>query len=469
MLTKVKNYAEKYQMFSSEDCVITGISGGADSVCLLLVLLELQKEIGFKIVAVHVNHGLRGKEADADETFVKRICNERGVPVETYYADVAAIARERKQSTEEAGREVRREFFEQARIKYAGTKIALAHHQNDNAETFLFRLARGTGLKGLGGIAPVKGRFIRPLLCVNRGEIEEYLREYSISFCSDASNESDEYARNRIRNHLIPFMQTELNEQTIGHINETMEQMRLTQEYLEQQAETYITECVSQSEYGYLVAEDKYRDLPKVLKPLLLRQVIVMICQKEKDIESVHLKNVHELFDKQTGRKIDLPYQMEARRVYEGVEIGQRKQSREIAFEEIFFDLSMEKATYHWKNYNISCCILNKMQIDGETLEKSHTKRFDCDIIKHGVSIRTRRQGDYITIHPDGRTQKLKAYFINEKIPQEERDKILLIADGSHILWIVGHRVNYAYQTNEKTNRVLEIHIDEGEENGRDN
>ena len=185
MLTKVKKYAEKYQMFSSKDCIIAGISGGADSVCLLLVLLELQKEIGFGVVAVHVNHGLRGRDADADEVFVKRLCKERGVTLETYHADVARIANERKQSTEEAGRDVRREFFEQARIKHGGTKIALAHHQNDNAETFLFRLARGTGLKGLGGMAPVKEQFVRPLLCVNRREIESYLRKHNIVYCID--------------------------------------------------------------------------------------------------------------------------------------------------------------------------------------------------------------------------------------------------------------------------------------------
>lgn len=469
MFTKVKNYAEKYHMFSSKDCVIAGISGGADSVCLLLVLLELQKEIGLDVVAVHVNHGLRGAEADADETYVKRLCEERGVTLETYHADVASIAKERKQSTEEAGREVRREFFEQARIKHGGTKIALAHHQNDNAETFLFRLARGTGLKGLGGMAPVKEHFVRPLLCVDRGEIEAYLREHHIAYCTDISNESDEYARNRIRNHVIPFMQTELNAKTICHMNETMEQMRLIQDYLEQQAKSHLAECVSQRECGYLLAEDQYREVPEVLKPLLLKRVLVMICNKEKDIESVHLRNIQELFDKQTGRKIDLPYQMEARRVYDGVEIYQKQELQDMVSEELFFDLREIKATYRWKNYNISCCVLNKMQIDGETLEKSRTKRFDCDIIKHGISIRTRRQGDYITIHPDGRTQKLKTYFINEKIPQEERDKILLIADGSHVLWIVGHRVNCAYQTKENTNGVLEIHIDEGERHGRDN
>ncbi|MBQ4559174.1 MAG: tRNA lysidine(34) synthetase TilS [Tyzzerella sp.] len=469
MFAKVKNYAEKYQMFSSEDCVIAGVSGGADSVCLLFVLLELREEIGFELVAVHVHHGLRGVEADADEEFVKKLCEERGVLLERYHADVAAIAKERRQSTEEAGREVRREFFEQARVKYHGTKIAMAHHQNDNAETFLFRLARGTGLKGLGGMAPVKEQFVRPLLCVDRREIEEYLKEQNISYCIDATNESDEYARNRIRNHMLPFMETELNSKAICHINETMEHIRGIWEYVGEQTNQYVKQCVYQTGRGYVIEEEQYRKVPEALQAILIRNVLVAVCKKEKDLEGIHLNQIKELFDKQTGRKIDLPYQMEAKRVYDGVEIGKKQQRQEMDSEEIFFELCNNQETYHWKNYNISCRVLNKMQIDGETLEKSHTKWFDCDIIKHGVSIRTRRQGDYITIHPDGRTQKLKTYFINEKIPQEERDEILLIADGSHVLWIVGHRVNCAYQTKENTNCVLEIHVDEGERHGRDN
>lgn len=464
MLEKVRSYTEKWQMLTSEDCVITGVSGGADSVCLLLVLLELQKEIGFEVVAVHVNHGLRGADADADEVFVKRFCAERGVPLEIYFSDVEAVAKERKQSTEEAGREVRREFFELARCKYNGTKIALAHHQNDNAETFLFRLARGTGLKGLGGMAPVKDAFIRPLLCVDRNEIEAYLERQGISYCTDVTNENDAYTRNRIRNHMISYLETEINSKAVEHISETMEQMRQVQHYLEQQAEGYLKSCVIQTDLGYLVSEEKYREVPDVLKPLLLKTVLVWICQKEKDLESVHLKKIQELFDKQTGRKIDLPYQMEAKRVYDGVEIYQKSEQDSTCSKEFSFDLQSAEASYKWKNKTIRCRILNKMQIDGETLEKSHTKRFDCDIIKHGISFRTRKPGDYITIHPDGRTQKLKTYFINEKIPQKERDKILLIADGSHILWIVGYRVNCAYQTKENTNCVLEIHIDEGEE-----
>ena len=464
MFTKVKDYTEKYQMLTSEDRVIVGVSGGADSVCLLLVLLEMQRDIGFDIVAVHVNHGLRGVEAHADEVFVKQFCEERGVPLEIYHVDVRAVAKKRKQSAEEAGREVRRECFERTRMKYNGTKIALAHHQNDNAETFLFRLTRGTGLKGLGGMAPVKDIYIRPLLCIDRGEIEAYLSEQSISYCIDASNESDEYARNRLRNHVIPFLQEEMNKKTIQHMSDTMEQMRQVQEYLEAQADSYMEACVRETERGYVIQEKTYRDVPEVLQAVLLKQIMCNVCQREKDIESIHVTQLKELFEKQTGRKIDLPYQMEARRVYDGVEIYVKQDGQDTGAEEIVFDLKQSATTFQWQNQNISCRILNKMQIVGETLEKSHTKRFDCDIIKHGISFRTRRPGDYITIHPDGRTQKLKSYFINEKVPKEERDKVLLVADGSHILWIVGYRVNCTYQMNENTNRVLEIRVDKGEE-----
>lgn len=469
MLDKIKRYVAEWQMLTSEDCVIVGVSGGADSVCLLLVLLELKKEMGFDVVAVHVNHGLRGTYADADEAYVKRFCEERQVPVETFFVDVDAVSKERKQSTEEAGREVRRECFEKVRTKYNGTKIALAHHQNDNAETFLFRLARGTGLKGLGGMAPVKDEYIRPLLCVDREEIERYLKEQDAVYCTDASNASNEYSRNRIRNQIIPPMVNGVNSRAITHINRTMENMREIFDYLEKQAEGYADHCVKQTEQGYVIQAEGYRLVPSVLQGLLIKAVMSHVCGKEKDLEEIHVKHIEDLFDKQTGRKIDLPYEMEAWRVYDGVEICLRKEWQNAEKEEFFFDLKNQAATFQWENHKISCRILNKMQIDGETLEKSHTKWFDCDIIKHGITIRTRRQGDYITIHPDGRTQKIKTYFINEKIPKEERDNILLVADGNHVLWIVGYRVNCAYQVNQNTKCVLEIHIDKGEENGRDN
>lgn len=464
MLEKVKNYVEKRHMLKSEDRVIVGVSGGADSICLVLVLLELQKSIDFDMVAVHVNHGLRGAEADADEAYVKAFCAEHGILCESYFADVELIAKNRKQSTEEAGREVRREFFRQALRTHCGTKIALAHHQDDSAETLLINLARGTGLKGLGGIAPVKGEVIRPLLCVRRSEIETYLQNRNVSYCIDRTNQSDEYTRNRIRNHVIPYLEREINPKVVEHMNETMEQIRQIQELLETQTQEAWEQCVVKGDAGYIVMEKPYRAVTNVVQPLLLKRVLTEVSGHEKDLESVHFNQLQELFDKQSGRKVDLPYQMEGKRIYQGIAVRIKNESEEELSEEIIYDTKDSEAVFHRGSRTIRCRIVKE-----KTLEKSNTGWFDCDIIENNLSFRTRREGDYITIHPDGRKQKLKSYFINQKIPQEERDRIMLVADGNHILWIVGHRQNCAYQVTTETKRILEIQIDEGESYGRDN
>lgn len=463
MLEKVKNYIEKWQMLRSEDCVIVGVSGGADSICLLWMLSKLQKEIGFRIVAVHVNHGIRGEEADADEAYVKQFCQELAIPCESYFANVELIAKNRKQSTEEAGREVRREFFEQAMEKHQGTKIALAHHQNDSAETFLINLVRGSGLKGLGGIAPVKGNVIRPMLCLKREEIEKFLETEGISYCNDCTNESDVYTRNRIRNNVIPYLQKEINPKVVEHMSETMEQIRQIQDFLDEQVQMYMGITVTEVKNGYSILEDAYELVPEAIKPLLLKKVLIEVSGREKDLESVHVKQLQELFEKQVGRKMDLPYQMEGKRTYQGISVCIKENEDKEQRTEFYFDVHEKQATFQVGKKQIHC------RVTSENMEKNHTKRFNCDIIRNNICIRTRKQGDYITIHPDGRTQKLKSYFINEKIPQEKRDEILLVADGNHILWIVGYRTNPVYEVNSNTKRILEIQIDEGESYGREN
>lgn len=468
MLKRVKEYVHKWHMLQKEDCVIVGVSGGADSVCLLFVLLELKKEIGFDIVAVHVNHGLRGKDSDEDEAFVKKLCAENGIMCECYFENVELIAKKRKQCTEEAGREIRRAFFQEAFQKHGGTKIALAHHKNDSAETFLFHLARGTGLRGLGGIAPVKDNVIRPLLCLERKEIEAYLQSKGIAYCTDQSNKSDMYTRNRIRNYVIPYMEEQVNEKMISHMGDTMEQIRQIEAYLEKQVEGYWQECVCKCHAGYVILEQRYREVPEALKSLLIRKVLATACGREKDLEAIHFGQVQELFEKQTGRKVDLPYGLEAKRSYEGVEIY-LKEDEKLSSHQIFGCVQGEEGEAFWNGRRIKYRLLDRTEQIQDSFENSSMKWFDYDIIESNICFRTREQGDYITIHTDGRTQKLKSYFINEKIPQRERDKLLLVADGNHILWIVGHRTNPLYQINENTKRILEIQIDEGESYGRDN
>lgn len=460
MLNKIKDYIEKQDMLKKEDCVIVGVSGGADSICLLFVLLELQKSMGFQLVAVHVNHGLRGEDAMSDECFVKEICEKHNIPFVRYFENVELLAKKWKQSTEEAGRNFRRACFEQTMKEMGGTKIALAHHKNDSVETMLMNLARGTGLKGLGGIAPVQGCFIRPLLCVERREIAEFLQVNGISYRVDQTNMSDEYTRNRIRNHVIPYMEENVNGKIVSHVDDTMTHLREVYQYMEEQVSIWKKTCVCESESGILIKEKEFLRIPDVLKSMLLKEVLGQMAEAEKDLESVHVKTLIELFQKQVGRKVDLPYQIEAKRCYEGISFSKKKEDFSSNNAEVIF--RPEVMEYMFGNYRISCRIIEQKEMKNYT-EKSGVKWFDYDIIKNGISFRTRRPGDYITIHEDGRTQKIKAYFINEKIPQGKRDEVLLVAEGSHVLWICGYRDNCAYRVSEHTKHILEIKVDKGE------
>ena len=452
MYEKVKAYVEHYHMLAKNDKVIIGVSGGADSVCLLFILLKMSKETGIPLHCVHVHHGIRGADADRDEAFVRRMCAEEGITLTVHRENVPAYAREHGLTEEEAGREVRREVFERVLREQKGTKIALAHHMNDNAETVLWNLCRGTALKGMGGIAPVSGRWIRPLLCVKRAEIESYLGKWGISYCKDKTNMQNIYTRNRIRNEIIPLMESRMNEQTVLHIAETAQRMRTLWDYIGREAVRLLHTCaVKEEEGGLLLGTGDYYRIDEALRPYVLYEAICTAAGHRKDIEAVHVRLTEELLKKQPGRRLDFPYGLTAVRCYEGIRFSTQKMA---AREE-------EDAGFQLR-------IIKKCESAKTFPQKNYTKWFDYDIIKNTVKIRHREPGDYLTIDKYGNTQKLKQFFINQKIPQEKRSRIWLAADGPHIMWVVGYRQNQMYQVTDKTSRILEIEFYGGEKDGRD-
>ena len=232
-LEKIENYIRQYHMIEKGDRIVIGVSGGADSVCLLMALCSLQEKLGFQVLVCHVNHELRGEEAAQDEAYVEMLCHKMQVPFFAFHENVELIAKKRKESLEEAGRYVRRQAFEQLCREQGGTKIATAHHSNDNAETMLLNMARGTGLRGLCGIRPVYGKWIRPLLELSREEIEQWLKDCGISYCIDETNQEDEYTRNRIRHHIIPVLEEQVNTRAVEHFVKLSEQAEEIYEYLE--------------------------------------------------------------------------------------------------------------------------------------------------------------------------------------------------------------------------------------------
>ena len=454
MYQKVKAYVKKWHMLQKEDSVIAGISGGADSVCLLFMLLKLQKELGFALMAVHVNHGIRGAEAERDEAYVKRLCRQWNVRLKVYRENVPAYAKEHGMTEEEAGRDIRRTCFCKVLKEWGGTKIALAHHENDNVETLLWNLCRGTGIRGLGGIAPVNDVWIRPLLCVKRREIESYLKKRGISYCTDTTNADRRYMRNRIRMDVIPYLEDCVNTESVSHMGKTMERMYELEQYILEEVGKYKESCTGWKNGRRIIRQTEYTKIPKALRDNVLHEILCETAGRRKDIEEVHIQMLRDLFTKQVGKRIDLPYGVTAIRTYEGVRL----------------EKNIPEASYAGdENELFSIRVFDREPGNVTFPEKIYTKWFDYDIIKNTVKIRHRIAGDSIVINRYGGRKKLKQYFTDQKVPQEDRDKIWIAADGDEVLWIVGYRQSQKYQITEKTTKILEIQYYGGEENGRDN
>ena len=215
-------------MLQPGDRVVAGVSGGADSVCLLFLLLEWRREFPLDIAVVHVNHGIR-PEAGEDARYVEKLCGEHKIPFFLTEADVRQRSILEKCSEEEAGRRTRYEAFDKAAEEWGATKIAVAHNSNDRSETQLFHLFRGSGIRGLASILPVRGRIIRPILCLERWEIEDFLTQQGIFYCKDATNDEDDYTRNRIRHHILPYAEQNIARGCVAHMNQTAELLAETE------------------------------------------------------------------------------------------------------------------------------------------------------------------------------------------------------------------------------------------------
>ena len=381
---------------------------------------------------------------------------------------------------------VRREAFDSVCKKYGGNKIALAHHQNDNAETLLWNLSRGTGLDGLGGIRPVNGKFIRPLLCMNRKEIEEYLAKRKQSYCIDETNAGTDYTRNKLRHLVLPILEEQVNSAAVRHMNETMEQIWELQEYMQEQVEAAYQECVQEhfeKACWIQIQQKSFETFPELIKKMVIRKGMEQVGGKKRDLSHKHVDVMMELMNKQVGRTLDLPYEMHAKRNYEGIRLekqstysfGEEKKAE--IMQECMAELNIPGETILAdRNLKLRCKILEKpknLSIK-DIPQKIYTKWFDYGIIKSSLYIRTRQAGDTIVIDEKGHQKKLKNWFVDEKIPKEVRDSQLLLAENNEILWVLGHRMSQAYQVKQSTKWILQIEVetyksDGGKENGRNN
>lgn len=439
-MDKIKKIIKEKKLIKYGEHIIAGVSGGADSVYLLLVLHSLREELDLTITAVHMNHMIR-EEAVDDQKFVEELCGKLSINCITFEVDVKMIAQREKRSLEEAGRKARYDAFFKTMKKYHADKIAVAHHQNDQVETFLYRCARGTGIYGAGAMKEQDGVLIRPLLSIKKQEIIKYLEQTGQRWVEDASNQDDTFARNQIRNQIIPRLEN-VNDQAVEHIGRLCEDIQEVSMYLTSQIEEAFACCVSYMENGLRIDCSKLDQENIWVQKQIFKRVLEEISGKKKDLERRHIEDLIELSQNGTGRKISLPYGINAEKSYQYIMVQKG-------------DIS-DKQEIEGKLYCEEVTDLTNI------VENDCTKIIDYDRIETGVQLRCRKPGDFFTFGTEHKRKSLSRYFIDEKIPRKLRDEIPLIADGSHIVWIVGRRVSEQYKITRSTKRYLKLEFKRG-------
>ncbi len=461
---KVKVYVERFHMIEPKDTIVLGISGGADSVCLLKILARWKEAWGISLRAVHVHHQLRGEEADADERFVRELCENEGIPCRVFHEDVQGMAQREKIGLEEAGRIARYRCFATVCEDVGGGKIALAHHQDDLAETMLHHLVRGTGMAGLCSLKPVSGNRIRQLLCLEKEEILVYLEAAGQPWRTDSSNLEDDYTRNRIRHHVLEELKTEVNPRAVRHMAQLSEELEETRAVLAQVAAEKRRQYVRKSEKGMLLAEELKKE-PDLIGRQIVHDLLNEISGNQKDFTRIHVEAVQELWNRKVGARRDLPYGMQAIRTYDGIYLERKAEKCETRDSEKNAGIQINvhsEGTESFQIGELTLTVSRTARDFGEIPEKKYTKWFDYDRIKQTLVIRHRQPGDRICLFDGGGSKKLKDYLIDRKIPAQKRDQLWLLADGSDILWIIGDRISAAYKVTAESQRILQAEIKGG-------
>ena len=486
----VRNFIRKHGISQTESHILTALSGGADSVCLLCVLKELQQEMSFTVSALHVHHGIRGAEADEDAAFCQQLCQRLDVPCRTVRVDVPAAAAKQKISLEAAARSLRYQELEvrrkQLAEEYTGgdvsrVYIAVAHHQEDQAETVLWNLFRGSGLKGLSGMAPVNGAVIRPFLEAEKREILDCLGQQEILWRQDSTNDSDDYTRNRIRHHILGYAREYINESASVHICQAARLAGQADEYLRHQAKRWLKiEWGNGSENRLSVS--RLRQEEELLQTYILREWLALQGSLT-DVTARHVEAVLGLLAEvpggSAGRRVKLMDGLEVRRCYDYLEVNSTKDPdremwQETQWTPVEVDLSELVGEYNpdmavglserqcpvevrlgQKVFGLRIFPYEKTQ---KIPTNQYTKWINYDKLERTLVFRTRRVGDYILL-PEGGRKTVKSYMIDEKIPVGERDRIPMIAQGSHVLWIAGHRLSEGAKVAGDTRLILEIQM----------
>ena len=478
MVEKVLSFIKEQNMIPEGSRGIAAVSGGADSMCLMHILHELAPILKMEFTVFHLNHGIRGEEAERDAEHVRRAAEELGLPCCIRKVDVPALAKEQGISLEEAGRRARYDSLAELKEKVGASWLALAHQKEDQAETILFHIIRGTGIRGLRGIRPVQGDRIRPLLDCSRAEIEHWLDSRGIEYVTDSTNLENEYTRNRIRNHIFPMLQ-ELNPGVKEHMLSLAKQANELYDIQEQMVERLRESCEYRLSDGSMVSYEDWKKMDEPGAPVKLPDLLIeergsvgiggngeidtngsnggtgvvllgelilseigRIAGHRRDVTREHIASGIELFSKETGKKVDLPRGVEALRSFDGVILRRKGQVSESGSG--IRVLTIEKQPYY----------PGFPYPEGE-----EEKAIDAATVKGTLRLRTPMPQDVIVINAEGGRKKLSRFFTDHKVAKEDRADWPVVVDDEKVIWVVGLRLAENCKLTDDTREVYIIHI----------
>lgn len=455
-----KETIAEYKMLSRNDHVLIGLSGGPDSVCLSLVLDDLKENFNLKLSAVYVDHGLRPDETDAEIAFCKEFCEAHGIGFSVKSVNVREYAETKGRNVQEAARELRYAAYEEVLYDVQATAIALGHNADDQAETLLMRLFRGSGRKGLSGIPPVRGKIIRPLIKVERSEIEEYLSGSSHAmspdsgrpYVIDSSNLKDDYLRNWLRNTLLKDVKQK-NPSVIKDMCRTAEIIREEDDYLEIIVTKTLMRLISRKSAGTI--ELFLRPLETTEKPILRRLLrrAVHATESLRGISFVHIEDIIKLIKGgRAGDGLDLPREIRVIRDYSILKITSEKPVKIARYElESRGEVSIKEAGLIIRS--------SPEERGAEPGDGKFTVMLDADEIKFPLIIRSRAAGDCFFPFGFAKRKKLQDFFVDEKISRDRRDGVPIVVSGNDIIWVAGYRSDDRYKVTDKTEKIVRLEM----------
>ena len=440
-LEKFKNFIEENNLIEKGDSIVSAVSGGSDSVFMLEMFLAIKDDYDLKIIVCHVNHGLRGAEAQRDEDFVKRLAEKNGLIYEVDHIDMAGYAKEHSLTCEEAGRKLRYLFFEEIKEKYKADKVAIAHNENDVAETIFLNIFRGTGLDGLESIPLRRDFYIRPILCFEKSEILDFLKENNIRYVDDSTNFTNDYKRNMIRNEVIPFIKKNFNENIVSSMSRLASIAKENNLYLEDIINDKYIDIVKDN----TIDRDGFNNLNHYEKTLVLRKFLRENLNYLNNISKDNIEDMINLISLDSGKKYDIDGKHYLVNDFDKT-IFKKLDINELS-EEISLDFKLDKV------YNIYGSKF-KFVLSEKILSK---KYLDYDLLTGKLSLRNRRSGDRFNPFGMKGSKKIKDYFVDKKVSSDDRSKVLFLMNDDEIAYVVGYDIADKYRASSKTKNYLNV------------